>query len=103
MMRGGSRKLVRGTAVAVALAFLLGTSLHLGLHGHCAGHDPGGGAPERDEGGCLACQVLHGGIAQAAPALVPSPALEAVVVRAEPVRAGRAPELRLALPRGPPV
>lgn len=94
---------MRGVAVATALAFLLGTSLHLGLHGHCAGHDPGGGAPEENDAGCLACQVLVGGLVEVAAPLLPAPSPEFVPLVLLPERPTRALWLPCVFARGPPV
>ena len=90
-------------AVAAALAFLLDTSLHLGLHGHGAGHDPGGGAPEENDAGCLACQVLLGGLVETPAPLLPAPSPEFSLLVVPPERPTRALWLPCVFARGPPV
>lgn len=92
----------RNTAAAVVLLFVVGSSLHLGQHGHCAGHDPGGGAPSGDESGCLACQVLAGGLVETSGPLLPLPASEFVSLVVPPERAACAERLPCVFARGPP-
>lgn len=101
-MRGRQGKAMRAAAAVVPLLFLLGTSLHLGQHGHCAGHDPGGGAPDENDSGCLACQVLAGGLAEAAASPLPVPAFEVVAFVEESTQAVRGVRLPSAFARGPP-
>lgn len=102
MMRRRNRVTWRWTAVAVVLAFLVGTSLHFGPHEQLARHHhyPGHSVPDDD--GCLACHVLAGGLVEAAAALLPEPPREILsnlVVRERP---RRAPCLLGGFARGPP-
>lgn len=101
-MRGRQGKAMRAAAAIVPLLFVLGASLHLGQHGRCAGHDPSGGAPGGDESGCLACQVLAGGLVETAAPVLPEPALEFVSLVADPVQAVRRVWLSCFFARGPP-
>ncbi|MBN1769664.1 MAG: hypothetical protein JXB32_00265 [Deltaproteobacteria bacterium] len=101
MRRIANRDWTGRLVLTLALTFVLGSSIHTG--DHFGPLPPLQTDPDCDpDGGCLACQVLLGGVEQAAPVVLPTPAVQCVSVQVELERSAHAPTLRLAYPRGPP-